>query len=283
MEAVPYTAQGIRSCLAEISEGENDERAEQGALPQFEEGPAHPYPEPDCTYVTMDTCSGDWQPPCSPEAEESSLDEKFSFSQEEFGSAADSDADPDCANMHKQCGSSDMFQSHEHQPDRCAFTAELAALALKHNMTHVCLKDVSSLLRKWGFDIPKDARTILGTQRRAPLQYDGTFVHFGLEKGIRQVLISCNVPSRIDLHASIDGLPLFKSSGVNFWPISCRIINIEHSAPFVVSVYCGKGKPPCLETYLKPPERVSEERTELKARRLCSTFSSSIPKKTTWG
>ena len=43
------------------------------------------------------------------------------------------------------------------------------------------------------------------------------------------------------LEFNVDGLPLFKSSSTELWPILCYV---RHSQldPFVVGLYCGRGK-----------------------------------------
>jgi len=43
---------------------------------------------------------------------------------------------------------------------------------------------------------------------------------------------------RLNLQFNFDGLPLFKSSSMELWPILCLITNIS-CTPFVVGLYCG--------------------------------------------
>lgn len=131
-------------------------------------------------------------------------------------------------------------------------TEELAAVARQRGLSHGTVNAFAAVLRKLGHDVPKDARTILGTERRALLQQDNTFVHFGLKKGIIEALSQEAAPSEITLQANVDGLPLFKSSSVGFWPILCRVTNSADSTPFIVSLFCGSGKPPDLEAFLGP-------------------------------
>lgn len=128
----------------------------------------------------------------------------------------------------------------------------LAGLSLKHNLTHACLNDIAALLRSCGHNVPKDARTILGTERRAPVEQDGTFIHFGLRKGILDAVQVGIPPNEIKLQVSIDGLPLYKSSSTCFWPIVCMIMNHGTQEPFLASIYCGTGKPPNLDAFLAP-------------------------------
>ncbi|KAM7290320.1 hypothetical protein ISCGN_026965 [Ixodes scapularis] len=138
------------------------------------------------------------------------------------------------------------------QPHELSACDELASIAGKHNMSHVCLNDVLAFCRRRGIaGQPKDARTVLCTERKSRLEQCDKFVHFGLEEGIRQSLQGCPIPKEIKLQGNIDGLPLFKSAQVSFWPLLCRITNLTPlPSPFMVSLYCGTGKPPNLEQYL---------------------------------
>ena len=49
------------------------------------------------------------------------------------------------------------------------------------------------------------------------------------------------------LSINIDGVPLFKSSGIQLWPILCSVRQFE---PFVVAVFCGDAKPNSVQEYL---------------------------------
>lgn len=56
----------------------------------------------------------------------------------------------------------------------------------------------------------------------------------------------------LQLDINIDGIPLFKSSRVQLWPILCRIINTkEKLLPFAVGLYIDNKKPNCVKDYLK--------------------------------
>jgi len=59
-------------------------------------------------------------------------------------------------------------------------------------------------------------------------------------------------PSDPGLFVNIDGLPLAKSSSIQFWPILCKIDqSLCKLDPFIVAVYCGQSKPPDIYEYLK--------------------------------
>lgn len=131
-------------------------------------------------------------------------------------------------------------------------TKQLAGVALKHNLTHACLNDIAALLRSRGLTVPKDARTILGTERKAAVEQEGTFVHFGLRKGIEEAIPEGPVPVEVTLQVNIDGVPLYKSSSTCFWPILCMVVHGNCKQIFLVSVYCGPGKPPNVDAFVSP-------------------------------
>lgn len=75
----------------------------------------------------------------------------------------------------------------------------------------------------------------------------GKYKHFGLVSGMLHSLKTYFKipPAEIKINVNIDGLPLSKSSGSQFWPI---LISIEtnllmHIEPFVVGMYHGMSKP----------------------------------------
>ena len=120
------------------------------------------------------------------------------------------------------------------------------------------LKGLKSLKNQNGtFDcLPLDIRTLLKTPRKVNLFQipGGKYYHFGLQQGICRRLPHlpphCISRGIIDILVSIDGIPLSKSSHSTFWPILGQIYGDE--SPFPVGVFHGKGKPDCLNSFLKP-------------------------------
>lgn len=91
----------------------------------------------------------------------------------------------------------------------------------------------------------------------------GEYCHIGIEYGILNTMCcygsSCTEGATVALQVNIDGLPLFKRSSKQLWPILGRIGNIDelfvaakfkNSDPFVVGVYYGNSKPTDVADYL---------------------------------
>jgi len=70
-------------------------------------------------------------------------------------------------------------------------------------------------------DLPSDARTVLKTPRLVPVvnRCDGEFVYLGIKSGIMRQSAPLPHLTKISLIINIDGLPLYKSSAVEIWPI----------------------------------------------------------------
>ncbi|XP_013396906.1 uncharacterized protein LOC106163773 [Lingula anatina] len=104
--------------------------------------------------------------------------------------------------------------------------------------------------------LPKDPRIL----KKTTTQYDikskcgGEYFYFGIVHSICHQIkdiqsISDNFV--LSLQINVDGLPLFKSTGHNFWPIVGRIVNIpsQYSKPFIIALYSGTAKPSDINEY----------------------------------
>ena len=134
---------------------------------------------------------------------------------------------------------------------------EVRSWALSTNIPHQHLGQLLAILRQYFPNLPKDPRTLLKT----PDVYDikemvgGFYYHFGIEKTVKQKLMEhqgINILDQIvTLQLNIDGLPLFKSSSMQFWPILGILDDFPTKEPFVIGLYSGTQKPGDLSAYLE--------------------------------
>jgi hypothetical protein len=138
-------------------------------------------------------------------------------------------------------------------------SALLAEWAVEEKIAQSSLSKLLVILSLFHGNLPRDPRTLLKTPRNYELrqlinkdgQIYGQYYHFGIQNGISTYLRYATVPeAKIRLKFNVDGLPLFKSSSTEFWPILCNITD-SVSKPFVVGLYCGKGKPVDVSDFLK--------------------------------
>ena len=131
---------------------------------------------------------------------------------------------------------------------------KLASWSARHNLTKSSVDELLGMLREEGLSLPKDGRTLLQTPRSVDSEdkCGGKYIYYGLENGLVKVLghlsaVTLSKLETIKLNVNIDGVPLFKSSGKQFWPILCSFGGYE---PFIVALFFGDAKPNSLNDYL---------------------------------
>ena len=130
---------------------------------------------------------------------------------------------------------------------------DLREWSTRHQITNRSLNELLQILRDHGHVLPKDARTLLDTPQviDSHSKCNGQYIYYGLEGGISRVLSQNDAfrqqHSTVSLDVNIDGLPIFKSSKVQFWPI---LVTFSNFSPFIVALYCGESKPEPLDAYL---------------------------------
>jgi hypothetical protein len=79
----------------------------------------------------------------------------------------------------------------------------------------------------------------------------GKYMHFGLLKAIlhHKEHVMKHENSDIKYQVNIDGLPVYKSSSIQLWPIIARIIN--SNCMFIIGSFRGTAKPSCVEDFLQ--------------------------------
>jgi len=67
----------------------------------------------------------------------------------------------------------------------------------------------------------------------------GEYVHSGIRNGMKRFEneILALFVDVIDYHINVNGLPLFRSSGTQLWPILGKIVGLQ--CHFMIGVFCG--------------------------------------------
>lgn len=103
-------------------------------------------------------------------------------------------------------------------------------------------------------DLPVTSRTLMGTGRR-PADVvkvaGGEYIHFGILNGLKRFVadILASGVSVVSYQVNVDGLPLFRSSSMQLWPIFGRIISVK--SPFLIGAFCGATKPSNVNEFLR--------------------------------
>lgn len=133
---------------------------------------------------------------------------------------------------------------------------DLQKWAISNNISHSVLnKLLNGVLRKHFPDskFPKDARTLLATCKKDSLSKlsvtSNNFIYFGIKSTISYMLKKHRVilkhTDSIKLAINIDGLPISKSTGSQFWPLLGCIKSIKtvEKEVFLLGIFHGYEKP----------------------------------------
>lgn len=194
-----------------------------------------------------------------------------------FSDVSESDDDSEHGSATTHCDLTNSYSISSLANNNLTIRDQLAVWAMKFSVNHVSLNGLLKILSRHHPELPTDARALLKTKNKHKIDKmedmqetgKGEFVYFGLEEGIKanltEFLIENNLDS-LELLFNIDGLPLWKSSTIQFWPILCAAVeNHAITNPFIVGIFCGVGKPKSVQTYLA---RLVEELKLLTARGL---------------
>lgn len=101
--------------------------------------------------------------------------------------------------------------------------------AVEYGITRTALSALLKILISVGlWYLPSDSRTLLKTPRTVPIvdMFGGKIWYRGLKKNIESLFAGIKENIAIKLSFNIDGLPLFKSSKITFWPILAHIFGL---------------------------------------------------------
>ncbi|XP_065683555.1 uncharacterized protein LOC124813209 [Hydra vulgaris] len=143
-----------------------------------------------------------------------------------------------------------------------SFRNLLVKWSIKHNITHSSFSDLLKILWKYHEDLPKDCRTLLKSKScffiivmKDIYGQDAEYVYLRIKSKLVSLLeLTCSgncIHNDVHLIFSIDGLPLYKSSAKQFWPLLCSVqLGKNLYKPFIISLFCGKSKPKSTEVFL---------------------------------
>ena len=131
--------------------------------------------------------------------------------------------------------------------------------AIKFHIPAIALTYLLHILHAYQPSLPRDSRTILNTKVNYNVKNlaGGSYYYFGFKKVLVDVIKSITPSTTIDriktlaLQFNVDGLPIFKSSNLCFWPILGKIFKPFQTIPFSIALFSGATKPSNVGEYLK--------------------------------
>ena len=160
-----------------------------------------------------------------------------------------------------RCGFSESDSDSEGESQgRSNIRSELAQWRIKHGITDSALSDDSdllSILRPHHRELPKDPRTIQKASSASNIQIanikavsGGSYYHFGITPEVllqlqnsHSLRMAAEESGALSMQLNVDGIPLFKSTNGQFWPVLGKIDKPFAGTPFVIGLYYGTAKP----------------------------------------
>jgi hypothetical protein len=180
-----------------------------------------------------------------------------------------SDSDIKSSSIYVETDSEISTSDFEVEPDLFNnYIKNLTEWALNFGISHTALKSLLEIQRPFFPNLPKDPRTLLRTPSETPVKNldNGLYHHFGVEKGIVSKVACCGLVKYsnkmieqiniskteffLTLSLHFDGIPIFKSSNKQFWPILGKVDQAVDQKPFVIGLYYGTSKPNSANVYL---------------------------------
>ena len=142
------------------------------------------------------------------------------------------------------CESSEDLSDAKKQNKYDVLCSKIRKWTLRNNCSQKCTNEILGIFLEYQHHVPKDCRTLLQFKRDIPtLQFNGggEYIHFGLrDQTTKQISMHSISEDVILLTFNIDGMPLFKSSSYQIWPILARI---HGYTPFIIGIFGGTCKP----------------------------------------
>ncbi|XP_011688765.1 PREDICTED: uncharacterized protein LOC105450548 [Wasmannia auropunctata] len=138
--------------------------------------------------------------------------------------------------------------------DDISITSNLQGWAIRNRITHVALNELMACIKSKYPELPRDARTLLGTMKKVHLDKvePGYYYHFGISHCVEKLVLQYPFQNlqTIEIIINIDGLPLSKSSGSQVYPILCSLVN-NYNNVGIIGIYHGYKKPANANKFLQ--------------------------------
>jgi hypothetical protein len=156
----------------------------------------------------------------------------------------------DCDLAAIDCDEPPLSSTEDEQENvpRASLQSDLANWVVDAKLPRESCNALLGILRQHGCDLPKDSRTLLKTPKNVLVEQKcgGQYIYLGLEKILQKATemdANCDI---LFIQVNVDGLPLYKSSAAQLWPILCCV---NHGVPMIAALYFGQNKPCPVEEF----------------------------------
>lgn len=123
---------------------------------------------------------------------------------------------------------------------------------IRNQPTRKTVEELLIILNEENLSVPLSLKTLIPNKEKTVVKRisPGYYTHLGIRNQLRNVDYLLLEYNEIIIDINIDGIPLFKSSRIQLWPILIKIINIKSISVLPVGIYIGKKKPDDISEYM---------------------------------
>ncbi len=165
-----------------------------------------------------------------------------------------------------QINSVNTIECDENSVSNCNLSNKLGKWSLDFNVTHRAVDSLLEILKPICTDkvvLPNCSKTLLKTPRKLNVISlgSGKYYYFGITDNLVReiktgltdfqfpVMQRKNIRNLVTIRMSTDGLPIFKSTGMQMWPILYIVDQSINPVPHVAAIFCGENKPMYLNEF----------------------------------
>lgn len=149
---------------------------------------------------------------------------------------------------------SDGEESYDSMNEDFDLSDRLAECFLECKVPATTADKILAVLHAYHPSLPLTYRSLLKTELKCgnvEMVGSGEYMHYGIMEGLlkhQHCIMNLNTTD-VKYHVNIDGLPLYKSSSTQLWPILGRVV--ETQCMFLIGAFCGTSKPSLIGVYLQ--------------------------------
>lgn len=198
------------------------------------------------------------------ESIETNIDEEFSELFECVSVSSDNiDNNSDEDFLYFSDEDSDVNNDNGSNENEESIPNKLKEWALTSNTPHTQIEKLFNIIKPVVKDLPKTPKTFFEStsgQNHIIEEFPSSsknprvkseYVYFGIAENLKRLInVMAHLNFLIILQFFVDGLPLYKSSTVQFWPLLGYIVSeCNLYEPFIVACFCGPEKPSNSDLY----------------------------------
>lgn len=137
------------------------------------------------------------------------------------------------------CNANDLLPAN----DTRSLNEKLRNWFIKYRPSRECAQNLYKILQEENLNVENFYKTKNAIEPNIVAIAGGSYLAIGVATQLKKFSDYVALPEKLSLDVNIDGLPLFRSSKTQLWPVLLRLKNVYSCPVFPVGIYMGRSKP----------------------------------------